>query len=258
MISSLFHTAIADPLYNALVFLVSIVPFADLGLAVIVLTVVVKLILFPLSLKAAKTQILVRAVEPKINSIKEKYKDDKAEQARQTMALYKESDINPFSSFLLLLIQLPIIFGLYWVFAFGGLPQLNYDILYAFTPRPEIFNVHFLWVSDIAKSSAVLALLAGVTQYFQIKLTLPTLKARDSKEKPSLKDDLTRSFHMQMRYLMPVIVVVIAYIISAAIAIYWTTSNLFAIGQELYVRRKLRTHTKEGTSFGKTEVVSAL
>ena len=254
MLGALFHTTVADPLYNTLVFLVSVVPFADLGLSVILLTVAVKLILFPLSLKAAKTQILVRAIEPKLNEIKKKHKDDKTEQARQTMGLYKENDINPFSSFLLLLLQLPIIFGLYWVFALGGLPQLNYDILYSFTPRPEVFNMHFLWVPDIAKSSIILALLAGITQYFQIKLTLPTLKARDKKATPSLKDDLTRSFHIQMRYVMPLVVVVIAYIISAAIAIYWTTSNLFAIGQELYVRRKMRIQNERGvTPLSKTK-----
>ena len=241
MLGSLFHFLIFDPLYNALVFLVSVVPFADVGLAVIVLTIFVKLVLFPLSLKAVRTQIVVRAIEPQLNEIKEKYKNDKPEQARKTMELYRAEGINPFSSILLIFIQLPIIFGLYWVVVQGGLPQLDESVLYSFTPIPEMFNMEFLWVSDIAGKSIILALLAGITQYFQIKLTLPPLKDRG--KNPSLKDDLARSFHLQMRYVMPIIVVVVAYVISAAIAIYWTTSNLFAIGQEFYVRKRIRTRT---------------
>ncbi len=238
MIGGLFNTFVFIPLYNALVFLVSVIPFADLGLAVIMLTIIVKLILFPLSLKAVRTQFAMRALEPRLKEIKEKFKDKREEQARKTMALYKESGVNPFSSVLLILIQLPIIFGLYWVFVRGGLPDLNLDILYSFTPIPEMFNMQFFWVSDIAEKSAILALLAGATQYFQIKLTLPPLKERG--KTPSLKDDLARSFHLQMRYMMPIIVVVIAYAISAAIALYWTTSNVFAIGQELFVRRRIK------------------
>lgn len=242
MFVSLFYALIFNPLYNALVFLVSIVPFADVGLAVIVLTVIVKLTLFPLSLKAVKTQIVIRSIEPQLTKIRETYKD-KAEQARKTMELYKEQGINPFSSIALIFIQLPIIFGLYWVFVKGGFPEVNPDILYPFTPIPEMFNMQFLWISDISGRDIILALLAGITQYFQIKLTLPPLKERA--KNPSLKDDLARSFHLQMRYVMPVIVVIIAYVISAAIAIYWTTSNLFAIGQELYVRKRIRNRHEE-------------
>lgn len=83
----------------------------------------------------------------------------------------------------------------------------------------------------------VLAALAGITQYFQIKLTLPPLKGRNSN--PTLKEDMARSFQLQMRYILPVFVLVFSYIISAAVALYWLTSNIFAIGQELVVRRKL-------------------
>jgi len=238
MLSSFFHTFIYDPLYNALVFLVTLVPFADVGLAVIVLTIIVKLILFPLSIKAVKTQLAIRAMESELSALKEKYKNNREEHARQTMTLYKKHGVNPFSSVLLLLIQLPIILGLYWVFARGGLPVINPDVLYSFTPIPDVFNMRFFWVNDIAGRSIVLALLAGITQYFQIKLTLPPMKKRG--KTPSLKEDLAHSFHLQMRYVMPLVVIGIAYVISAAIALYWTTSNLFAIGQELYVRRKIK------------------
>jgi len=239
MIIDFFRVTLYEPLYNGLVLLISIVPFADVGIAVIILTVFVKLILFPLSIKMVKTQLAVRELEPHIKKIKEKYKKDQSEQARKTMALYKEKGVNPFFGFLLILVQLPIIFSLYWVFFKGGLPVINEDILFSFIPVPEIVNMQFLGFIDIGAKSIFLALLAGVTQYFQIKLSLPPMKPRENKT-PSLKEDLARSFNIQMRYIMPIIVIVISYVISAAVALYWTTSNLFAIGQEIYVRKRIK------------------
>ena len=238
MISAAFNFLLYDPLYNALIFFISIAPYASAGIAVILLTVLVKFVLFPLSLKAVKTQVMVRELEPELAKIKKQYEKDKQEQARRTMAVYKERGVNPFSGFLVILIQLPIIFALYWVFFRGGLPIIEPSLLYSFVKVPSVVNMEFLWVSDIAGRSIILALLASVTQYFQINLTMPPLKPRDSNA--SLKEDLVRSFQLQMRYVMPLIVFGVAYFISAAIALYWATSNLFAIAQEIFVLRKHR------------------
>jgi YidC/Oxa1 family membrane protein insertase len=154
------------------------------------------------------------------------------------MALYKEKGINPFSSFFLLLIQIPIILALYWVFFKGGLPTINEELLYSFISIPGSINMEFLGIVDVSGRSIVLALIAGITQFFQIRLTLPKLKPRQGNS--TFKDDLARSFQIQMKYVLPVIVVVISYTISAAIAIYWATSNIFAIGQELLIIRRIR------------------
>ena len=238
MISAAFNFLLYNPLYNALIFFISVAPYASAGIAVILLTVVVKLVLFPLSLKAVKTQVLMRELEPELTKIKKQYEKDKQEQARRTMVLYKEKGVNPFSGFLVILIQLPIIFALYFVFFRGGLPTIDPALLYSFVTPPSRVNMEFLWVPDIAGRSVVLALLVSVTQYFQINLTMPPLKPRD--KNASLKDDLARSFQLQMRYVMPLIVFGVAYFISAAIALYWTTSNLFAIAQEVFVLKKHR------------------
>jgi YidC/Oxa1 family membrane protein insertase len=232
----MFDALLYTPLYNGLIFLIDVVPTANVGFAVILLTVIVKLVLFPLSLKAVKTQIAVRALEPELNTLKEKYKDDKQEQARKLMELYRENKVNPFSGFLVILIQLPIIFALYWVFFRGGLPVVDVDKLYSFVPKPEMVNMHFLWVADVSAKSVALAILVGITQFVQIKLTLPPMKKRT--KNGGFKEDLARSFQIQMRYVMPFIAAGAAYIISAAIALYWTTSNVFAIGQELFVRHR--------------------
>jgi len=238
MISEIFTITFFNPLYNGLIFLISIVPFADVGMAVILLTVFVKLILFPFSLKMVKTQLAVKQLEPEITKLKEIHKNDRQEQARKTMALYKEKGVNPFSGFLLILVQIPVIFALYFVFSRGGLPEINTDILYSFTAIPKNINMNFLGLMDVSAKSIVFALFAGITQFFQIKFSLPPLKERS--DKPSMKEDLARSFHIQMRYVMPIIVTVVAYAISGAIALYWVTSNLFAIGQEVFVRKKIK------------------
>jgi YidC/Oxa1 family membrane protein insertase len=238
MFTAAFHLLIFDPLYNGLVFLISVVPFADVGIAVILLTALVKLALFPLSQKATKEQHRMRELAPQMDAIKEEYKDDKQKQTLKIMEFYREQKVRPFLSLLVILIQLPIIFGLYWVFFKGGLPNVNPDLLYYFTPAPGSVNMEFLGLVDMAGHSIVLALMAGASQFAHSLLALP--KPKPKSKNPTLKEDLAHSFHLQMKYVMPVVVTFIAYTISSAIALYWLTSNIFTIGQELWVRRKKR------------------
>ncbi|MAJ97500.1 hypothetical protein CL644_01255 [bacterium] len=244
MIINIFNTFIFTPLYNGLVFLIDIVPYADVGAAVIILTVIVKIFLFPLAHKVAHMQVKMKELAPKLEELKEKYKEDKQKQTLKIMALYREHDVRPFLSILVVFIQLPIILGLYWVFFKGGLPDIQLDLLYSFVPNPTAINMNFLGLIDMGGRSIILALLAGGTQFIHSYYALPKPKPRG--ENPSLKEDLAHSFHLQMKYVMPIIVVVISYTISAAIALYWLTSNLFAIGQELIVRRRLE-HNKEAS-----------
>ncbi|MBI2618026.1 membrane protein insertase YidC [Candidatus Kaiserbacteria bacterium] len=237
MFSALFSSIIYNPLYNSLIFLINHVPYADVGIAVILLTLGVKFILLPLAHTAIRSQIMMNAIKSDLEAIREKYKNDKQKQARETMALYKEKGVNPFAMILPLLIQIPIILGLYFVFFRGGLPSVNTDLLYSFIPLPENVNMQFIGLIDMGGKSIALALFAGITQYIHAKISFPKLEAKT--KEPSFKDDLARSMHLQMRYVLPIIVGVIAYTISAAVALYWTTSNVFAIGQEIFVRRKM-------------------
>lgn len=240
MFLSLFHTVVYDPLYNALVFLISIVPGADVGIAVILLTVFVKLLLFPLAHKVARTQVVIKRIQPQLDALKEKFKNNKQEQTLKTLALYKENRINPFFGFLVILIQLPIILGLYWVFYKGGLPVINMDLLYSFVNGSVIPNMTFIGITDMAAKSLVLALLAGVTQFINMRIIMPSAPKKKEDGKASIKDDIARSMHVQMKYVMPIIITVVAYTISSAVALYWVTSNIFSIGQELFVRRNVR------------------
>jgi len=244
MISHFFSVSVYEPLYNGLIFLMSIMPWADAGISVIIFTFLVKLALFPLSQKATRTQLKIKALEGELGSLKEKYKNDREAHAKATMAFYKEKNINPFSTFFLALIQIPIIFALYFIFYSGGLPEINKDILYSFISVPTV-SMHFLGLIDITKGSLILAILVSVSQYFQVRFAMPVMKPKAPGAPPSIKDDFARTMSLQMRYFLPPLVGVIAFNISGAVSLYWITSNLFAIGQELYVRWSFQKTTTE-------------
>ncbi len=237
MVGEIFGIIFYNPLYNGLVFLIAIVPYADVGIAVILLTVLVKILMSPLSVKSLRTQTAVRELEVPLKEIKEKHKDNPQEQAKETMALYKEKKVNPFASILLIFIQLPIVFALYWVFFRGGLPVINLEILYSFIPVPSVVNMEFLGFFDVGGRSILFATLAGLSQFLHAQLAMPKYKPKNPSG-TSMKEDLARSFNIQFRYVLPVTIGVISYFLSAALALYWLTSNIVSILEQLYIRRK--------------------
>lgn len=234
----MFHTIFFLPLYNALIWLSSVVPGADVGLAIVILTLLVKFLLFPLQHKMSKTQLALKKLEPQLTSLKEKYKDNKNEHAKQMMALYREHGVNPFAGFLVLIIQLPILIALFWVFKDSFV--LNREFLYSFVTHPETLNTQFLGFLDITAHNYYLAILVGVTQFFQMRLALPPTPPANKSETatPSFQADFSRSLNLQMRYFMPAMVIFISATLPAAVPLYWLTSNLFAIVHELFVRRQ--------------------
>lgn len=240
MISSFFKAVFYQPLYNGLIYLIDMFPFFDAGVIVILFTIIVKLIMFPLSLKATRAQIEMKEIEKDLKKIKEQY-SDKQIQTQKTIELYKEKNINPFAGFLVLLIQLPIIIALYQIFLKSGLPTINLELLYSFVSAPLSVQMSFLGLIDIASKSVILAFLAGISTYFQIVYATPPVdKNKDPNDKPSMQEDMMKMMQTQMKYGFPVLVTFISWSVSAAVSIYWITSNLFTIGQELYIRRHIR------------------
>ncbi|MHB1330683.1 MAG: YidC/Oxa1 family membrane protein insertase [Minisyncoccota bacterium] len=238
--STLYNKFLVEPIYNLLVALFSIIPFAEAGLAIIAVTVLIRFALYPLSKKAVTAQVEMQRIAPELENIKNKYKDNQEEQARKTLALYKERGVNPFSGILVLLIQLPVIFALYHIFVGTGFPEIKTDLLYSFITAPSEVSAIFLGF-NLTEKSFFLALLAAVTTYFQIKLAIPKKIGEKTKSisGKSFGDDLAKNMQTQMKYFFPIIVFFIAYNISGVIALYWLTTNLFTIGQEIIVRRKL-------------------
>ncbi|MCA9357124.1 membrane protein insertase YidC [Candidatus Nomurabacteria bacterium] len=236
----IWHTFFFDPIYNALVFFIDVIPGGDVGLAIIATVLVVKTILLPVSIKAAKTQRIMKELEPKLKEIKEKHKDDKQVQAQAMMQTYKDAGMNPFASIFLIFLQLPIIIALYYSVSRGGgipLPEINTDLLYFFVETPVRVTMDFLGMIDITGKSVLLALGAGVTQFIYINLSMPKLPPKEEGAEPSIKDDFMRNMQTQMRYVMPVLITFVAYSISAAIALYFLVSNLTMIAQEFYVKK---------------------
>jgi len=236
----LFNIAIYNPLYNALFFIINTIPGANLGLAIIILTIIVKAVLLPLTHKSVASQAKIKEIDPEVREVKEKYKENKQEQAKKIMELYKKHGVNPFSGCFAVVIQIPVVLGLFYVF-FKGLEAMDPSILYSFIEMPIDINVVFLGFIILTGKSALLAFFAGATQYVQIKLSMPPIppKNKDKKE-ISFKDELARGMNMQMRYVLPGIIFFVAYSISAAVALYWITSNLFSVAHELYVKRKAK------------------
>lgn len=237
MISNFFSTVFYNPLYNGLVFIINHTPYMDLGIAVIIFTCVVKFILMPLSKSSVKTQFKMKELEPELNKIKEQTSKNKEEQARKLMDFYKENNLNPFSGIFLLLIQLPIVFSLASIFYTSGLPQINASLLYSFVPNPETVNVLFLGLLDITKKNIWLSLIVGITQFIQIRYSVPAFKPSG---KGGKQEDFAKSMNVQMRYTMPAIVFLISFGLTSAISLYWITSNIFAIAQEVYFRRTFK------------------
>ncbi|MEK9154034.1 MAG: YidC/Oxa1 family membrane protein insertase [Patescibacteria group bacterium] len=239
MISILFHAVVYDPLYNGLIFLIEIIPAHDVGFAVILLTIAVRTILFPLSRRAIETQAAMKKIAPEIEQLKEKHKDNREEQGRAIFALYRERGVHPFASVGLLLAQLPVIFALYWIFAVGGLPEIYSDLLYSFTPMPLAVNMEFLGFIDMAGHSLVLGILAAAAQFAYTRLSMgKRLPAVLAGQNASFSADLARSFDLQARYMLPATFIVLSYFIPNAAMLYLVTSNVFMVGQELFSGRR--------------------
>lgn len=237
MISNFFHAVFYDPIYNALVALVALVPGSDVGIAVIIVTIVIRLVLLPFSLSAARTQRAMKILEPKIKELKETHKGNKEKEALETLALYREARVNPFSSILTVFIQIPVLFALYFVFYYEPFPAINAARLYAFTPVPDMASLEFLGLISVAGKSMILAFLAGATQFYQAHLALSgTMKPSGEK---SVQNDFQRVMGMQLKYVFPFIIAAISYSTSGAIALYFITTNLAGSVQEWYLLRKL-------------------
>ncbi|MHB8660973.1 MAG: YidC/Oxa1 family membrane protein insertase [Minisyncoccota bacterium] len=237
MISAFFHAVFYNPIYNALVALVALVPGSDVGIAVILVTISIRLLLLPFSLSAARTQRAMKILEPKIKELKEKYKNNKEKEALETLALYREAHVNPFASILTVFIQIPLLLALYWVFRYEPFSVLDTARLYSFTPVPHVVSLQFLGVISVVGRSLTLAVLAGLSQFLQAHMALSgTMKPSGT---TGMQGDFQKVMGMQLKYVFPFLIGTISYTTSGAVALYFITTNLAGSLQEWHVRRTL-------------------
>jgi len=222
----LYNEIIYRPILNLLVYLYNVIPGHDIGLVIILITVVIRLILAPFMHKSLKSQKAMNALQPKLNEMREKLKNDKEAQAKAMMELYREHKINPLSSCLPLLVQLPILIALYQVLAHALKGSLNG--LYNFVANPGAIDPRFLHIFDLSKPNIGFAIFAGLSQYWQSRMMLPQ----------NTTDATTKAMNVQMLYILPLISIFIAWRLPAGLPLYWIVTTLFAIGQQYFVMRK--------------------
>ncbi len=227
-----FYIILYQPLFNALVLFYDYIPGNDFGVAIITLTLVIRFILYPVSVKAVTSQKSLQKLQPRISEIQKKYKDDREKQAKETLELYKNEKINPFSGILLSLIQIPILIALYRVF-WNGLNPSELVNLYQFVLNPGHLNPMFLGIIDLSKANIVMAVLAGVVQYFQTKMLIP--KASLEKKKDGKTSDFSQVMQKQMVYFLPGFTVIILLGLPSALGLYWTASGIFSIIQQYFI-----------------------
>ncbi len=217
---SLYHTFLYQPILSTLIFIYNSLAFGDLGLAIIILTIVIRIILFPLLYKGAKQQVLMQKIQPKLKEIQEKHKDNKERQAIELMALYKKHKINPFSSILSLFIQIPILIAIYQVLLkeAGG----------------AIFdNFLFLGFINLREINLVIAVIAAVFQYIQIKMSMP-------KSTGGKNENPMAGMSKAMLYIGPGLTLLFLSRFPAALGVYWLTSTVFGIGQQVLINKSIR------------------
>ena len=239
----MFNTLFLQPIYNTVLFFVNIVPNHDIGIAIILTTLLVKLILLPLNLSAQRSTYLMKEVQIEIDEIKAKHKEDKKKLAEETMALYKKKKINPFSSIFTLIIQIPVFFALYFVFIDGVIFKEN--LIYSFIQFPTNLTNLAFGVIDLTKRYWFLGVLTGITMYIFSKRQADAFKnvkenkETDKNKEADFKTIFAKNMQMQMTYVLPVISGVSAAMFPAVIGIYWVVNNILNIIQDVYIKRKL-------------------
>ena len=225
---TLFNEILYRPLFNAVVFLYDILPGHDFGLAIIVLTTLIRIMFFPLSIRTVRSQKAMSLLNPKLQEIKQKFKNDKSAQSVETMKLYKENNINPLAGCLPLLIQLPILIGLYQAFIAGLKPE-NLSLLYGFISNPGVVNKISFGFLDITAKMPLLAIFAGAAQFVQAWAA----KAQNQGSSPNKE---MAALNSQMLYFFPIMIIIIGWNLPAGLVLYWVTTTGFSILEQLYIK----------------------
>lgn len=239
----MFNTIFLRPIYNTVLFFVNVIPNHDIGIAIILTTLLVKLVLLPLNLSSQRSTYLMKEVQIEIDEIKSKHKEDKKRLAEETMSLYKKKKINPFSSIFTMVIQIPVFFALYFVFRDGIVLKKN--LIYSFISFPENVKNLAFGILDLTKPYWFLGVLTGITMYIFSKRQADAFKSvkenKNNKEtEVDFKTIFAKNMQMQMTYFLPIISGLSAAFFPAVIGVYWVVNNILNILQDIYIKRQLK------------------
>lgn len=237
MISLIWNELFYQPIYNLLILFAGVLPRPDIGVAVVVVTVLIRFLIYPLSKKAIYTQIAIKKITPEIEKIKKTTKD-KTEQSKKTLEIYKNNKINPFSSFLVILIQFPIVLALFRVFSHDLI--VSEDVLYKFIPHIQALDPSFLGLFDLTQKSLFLAVLAGLTQLLHLFIMKMGQKDNTDIKNISKEEFFRKTMEKQMRVLAPIMISFVSYAAGGVVALYFIVSSGFSSAQEWYIRKNIK------------------
>ncbi|MFA5261226.1 MAG: YidC/Oxa1 family membrane protein insertase, partial [Candidatus Omnitrophota bacterium] len=234
--------------YNLVVFFSYITPGHYFWVAIVLITVILRLAFMKPTFNMLKTQKKQKKVQGQLSEIKAKYKDDPKAQQEATMAIYKQEGINPLGSCLPLIIQMVLLYGFYQVFRMSDLSVVKPDIIYSFVPRPETLNTWFFGmdltqtIAQVVKGPVgwvgyIFPVLTGGTQLIQ---SLQARSLQPVSEKGSKEGDFARAMSMQMTYFFPLITAYISYTLPSALSIYWITQTVFMVVQQYFIMKKFQ------------------
>lgn len=255
---NLFQTLLIQPIINILVIiylgLVFLhIPYA-LGFAIILLTVLVRLILYPLTHQSLKQQKKMQEVQPHINRIKELHKNDKQKQQMEMMAMYKEQGINPAGGCVFMLIQFPILVALYQVLLqvvkAKSLVDINHLLYYHQMDLKHLWDTTFFGLPLALPPSTLLPkigffillvpVITGALQMIQSKMMVPAKTEEEKQKAKSGKksdEDMMAGMQGQMMLMMPVMIGVFSYTLPIGLSLYWNTLTIFGIIQQYQISK---------------------
>lgn len=243
--SYLFETFLYQPLLN-LLFVIYDFVISDIGIAIIIMTIIIRVVLLPIFYKSAKDQTILQKISPQIQEIQKKHKDNKEQQVQEMLAVYKEHKVNPFSSFGLLFLQLPILFAVYRVFLNGFGEEVT-ALLYHWVPQPEHVDSLFLGIVDLTIPNTVLVLVAVVLQYLNAKLMMHIQKQKKKQTDTPVPDMAQKAQNISKKliFLMPFITGIILWNLPSAVALYWLTTSLFSAAQQIVINKRILKHEQQ-------------
>lgn len=228
MIYQFYFTFLYQPLVNLLFVLYTTVAAHDLGVAIILLTIIINFILLPISRKNLRTQKVMQKLQPELKTLQNKHKEDPTKQYSEMMALYKEHRVSPYSGFGFMFLQLLILIPLYRVFLGIFTPDALHA-LYPFLGVSESPNNIAFGLLNLRDPSIVVVAITAILQYFQAKLTLGQTAAGTDPKAPNP--------NKMLMYIGPVITLTVFYRLPAAVTIYWCVTSLFGVIQ-LYLMQR--------------------
>lgn len=243
----IFQAILYQPIFNGFVGLYDLIP--DVGIAILILTIIVKAILYPLTSSSLKSQKALTELQPKMEELKKKHKDNQQMLAQETMKLYKENKVNPLGSCLPILIQLPVFIALYWVLQ-AGLAGNELTGLYPFIPNPGTINTKTFGLVDLKTPSIILAVLAGAAQYWQARMMIRKQPPKEAGT-GGKDESMMAMMNKQMLYMMPVLTVIIGIKLPGGLSLYWLLSTVLTALQQKFLFKKKDDGAPPGVIEGK-------